>query len=149
MASASLTQARQLGFHELLDVGTLGVPYAAAGISARRSYVAQYPDRVRRYLRAVLAGGQRLIEDKPYALALYRKYLATDEPEVLEENYEFYVGKYLVRVPYPDDRTIQGVLNELAGEIPRAREASPRAFYDDQFIRELDQSGFFQASVAR
>ncbi|HEY7060358.1 MAG TPA: ABC transporter substrate-binding protein [Chloroflexota bacterium] len=149
VASASLTQARQLGFHELLDVGTLGVPYAAAGISARRSYAGQYPDRVRRYLRAVLAGGQRLIDDKPYALALYQKYLATDDPAVLEENYEFYVGKYLVRVPYPDDRTIQGVLDELAGEIPRAREVSPRDFYDDRFIRELDQSGFFQAHAAR
>ena len=145
IASASITQARQLGFHELLDVGTLGVPYAAAGISTRRSYVAQQPDLVRRYLRAVMAGAYRLIDDKPFALNLYRAYMSTDDLDVLEENYEFYVRKYFVRIPYPEDRAIQGVLDELAGEIPRAREVSPRDFYDDQFIRDLDRSGYFQS----
>ena len=144
IASASITQARQLGFHELLDIGTLGVPYAAAGITTRRSTVAQQPDLVRRYLRAVMAGAYRLIGDKPYALGLYRTYMATEDGDLLEETYEFYVGKYLARIPYPEDRTIQGVLDELAGEVPRAREVSPRAFYDDQFVRDLDQSGYFQ-----
>jgi hypothetical protein len=66
---------------------------------------------------------------------------------VLQETYEFYVDKYLVRVPYPNDRGIQGVLDELAGEIPRAHVARPREFYDDQFIRELDQSGYLRGSA--
>lgn len=145
IATASITQARQLGFHELLDVGTLGVPYAAAGLSTRRTYLGQQPELVRRYLRAIMAGAYRLIDDKPFAFDLYRKYMSTDEPEMLEENYEFYVVKYLARVPYPEDRSIQGVLDELAGEVPRAREVSPRIFYDDQFIRELDQSGYLQS----
>jgi NitT/TauT family transport system substrate-binding protein len=149
IASATISQARQFGFHELLDIGTLGVPYAAAGISTRRSLAAQQPDRVRRYLRAVMAGAHRLIDDKPYAFNLYRKYMSVDDAELLEENYEFYVGKYLARVPYPEDRTIQGVLDELAAEVPRAREVSPRAFYDDQFIRDLDQSGYFQGLSRR
>jgi NitT/TauT family transport system substrate-binding protein len=149
IASASISQARQFGFHELLDVGTLGVPYAAAGISTRRSHATQQPDLVRRYLRAVMAGAYRLIDDKPYALGLYRQYMAADDPDLLEETYDFYVIKYLARIPYPDDRTIQGVLDELAAEVPRASEVSPRSFYDDQFIRDLDQSGYFQSLGSR
>ncbi len=139
-----VSQARKLGFPELLDIGTLGFPYASTGVSARRSYASQQPDVVRRYLRGQIAGIYRLVNDKPFALTLYRKYLQTDEPDVLDETYEVYALQYLERGPYPDERSIQGVLDELAVEVPRARDANPRDFFDDRFVRELDESGYIR-----
>jgi NitT/TauT family transport system substrate-binding protein len=140
----SVSQARKLGFHELLDIGTLGFPYASTGVSARRSYASQQPDVVRRFLRGEIAGIYRLVSDKPFAMEVYKSYLKTDEMDVLEETYEVYALKYLERVPYPDERSIQGVLDELALEIPRAREVSPRDFFDDRYVRELDESGYIR-----
>jgi NitT/TauT family transport system substrate-binding protein len=141
----SVSLARKLGFHELLDIGTLGFPYASTGVSARRSYAGQNPDVVRRFLRGQIAGIYRIVSDKPFALELYKKYLQTDEADVLEETYEVYALKYLDRVPYPDERSIQGVLDELALEVPRAREVSPREFFDDRYVRELDESGYIRS----
>jgi NitT/TauT family transport system substrate-binding protein len=140
----SVSQARKLGLHELLDIGSLGFPYASTGVSARRSFASQQPDVVRRYLRAQIAGIYRLIGDKPFALDLYKKYLQTDEADVLEETYEVYALKYLERLPVPDEQSIQGVLDELALEVPRARDVSPRDFFDDHFVRELDESGYIR-----
>jgi ABC-type nitrate/sulfonate/bicarbonate transport system substrate-binding protein len=140
----SVSLARKLGFHELLDIGTLGFPYASTGVSARRSYAGQNPDIVRRVLRGQIAGIHRIVSDKPFALEIYKKYLQTDEADVLDETYEVYALKYLQRVPYPDEQAIQGVLEELALEIPRAREVSPRDFFDDRYVRELDESGYIR-----
>jgi NitT/TauT family transport system substrate-binding protein len=140
----SLSLGRRLGFHQLLDIGTLGVPYASTGASARRSYVAQNPDIVRRYLRAVIAGAIRLADDKAFAFDVYRPWLRTDDEEVLEETWEIYAVKYLSRVPIPDDHSIQGVLDELSQQIPAARTANARDFYDDRFVRELDETGYIR-----
>jgi NitT/TauT family transport system substrate-binding protein len=140
----AVSQALKLGYRELLDIGTLGFPYASTGASARRSTTSQQPDTVRRYLRGLLAGTARLLGDKPFALDVYQQYMQTDEPDVLEETYQVYTLKYLERVPIPDERSIQGVLDELAAEIPRAREANPRDFFDDRFVRELDESGYLR-----
>jgi NitT/TauT family transport system substrate-binding protein len=141
----SVTQARKLGYRLLLDIGTLGIPYASTGVSTRRSLVAEQPEVVRRYLRAQLAAIQRLRTDKPFALELFRQYLRTDDPDVLEETYEIYALKYIECRPYPDERSMQGVLDELAATNPHAAEANPRDFYDDRFVRELDESGYLRS----
>ena len=52
---------------------------------------------------------------------------------------------YVQRIPYPRPGGIQTVLDTLAPTNPRAATARPEEFYDDRFIRELDESGFFRA----
>jgi NitT/TauT family transport system substrate-binding protein len=141
----TVTQARKMGLNLLIDLGTLNVPYFNSGVGARRAFVAERPDVVRRYLRGVVAGIHRVRADKPFALSLYRKYLETDDADVLEDTYEVYGLKYAPPVPYPDAPGIQGVLDELAAENPRAREVSPSDFYDDRFVRELEDSGYIQS----
>jgi NitT/TauT family transport system substrate-binding protein len=144
MSYPTVTQAHKLGLRELLDVGTLGIAYASTGVAARRSYVAAHPDVARRYLRAILAAIHRLRADKPFALEVLGKYLSTDEADVLEDTYEVYLLKYMDPLPYPDERSIQGVLDELAAENPRAAEAKPGDFFDDRLVRELDASGYIR-----
>ena len=96
-------------------------------------------------MRGIVAGIHRVRADKPFALSLYRKYLDTDDPDMLEDTYEVYGLKYAPPVPYPHDQGIQGVLDELAAENPRALEVSPRDFYDDRFVRELEESGYIRS----
>jgi ABC-type nitrate/sulfonate/bicarbonate transport system substrate-binding protein len=140
-----VTLARRMGFRELLDLGTLGIPYAGTGVSTRRSYAAQQPEVVQRYLRAELAAIHRLLTDRAYSLGVIGEYLRADDPEVLGDTYDVYVVKYLEKLPYPDDASIQGVLDELADEVPRAREVSPSDFYDTRFLRALDESGYVRS----
>ena len=75
-------------------------------------------------------------------LAIYRKYLKTDDMEALEETYEA-VGLNLVpEKPYPTMKGIRIVLKEMASKNPKAEAAMPDQFVDLTFIRELDKSGF-------
>ncbi len=141
----TVTQARKLGLNLLIDLGTLNVPYFNSGVGARRALVAERPDVVRRYVRGIVAGIHRVRADKAFALDLYRKYLETDDADVLEDTYEVYGVKYAPPVPYPDAPGIQGVLDELAAENPHALEVSPRDFYDDRFVRELEDSGYIRS----
>jgi NitT/TauT family transport system substrate-binding protein len=144
MGHPMVTQARKMGFPILIDLGILNVPYFNSGVGTRRAFVAERPDVVRRYLRGIVAGIHRVRADKPFAFDLYRKYLQTDDPDMLEDTYEVYGVKYAPLVPYPDGPSIQGVLDELAAENPRALEVKPSDFYDDRFIRELDESGYIR-----
>jgi NitT/TauT family transport system substrate-binding protein len=144
MSYPTVTQARKLRFRELLDVGALGIAYASTGVATRRSYVAAHPDVTRRYLQAILAAIHRLRADRAFALEVLGKYLSTDEADVLQDTYDVYLLKYMDPVPYPDERSIQGVLDELVAENPRAAEARPRDFFDDQLMRELDESGYIR-----
>ena len=40
---------------------------------------------------------------------------------------------------------MRAVLDELAAENPKAKEAEPRKFFDDSFVRQLQSSGFIDA----
>ncbi|MCE3241290.1 MAG: ABC-type nitrate/sulfonate/bicarbonate transport system, periplasmic component [Deltaproteobacteria bacterium] len=39
---------------------------------------------------------------------------------------------------------IQEVLNQAAARNPKAKDAKPEAFYDDRFVKELDNQGFYK-----
>jgi len=37
------------------------------------------------------------------------------------------------------------VLDDLAGRIPKAKDADPKRFFDDSFVRQMQSSGFIDA----
>jgi len=40
---------------------------------------------------------------------------------------------------------LKAVLEELADRNPKAKEADPKKFFDDSFVRQLQSSGFIDA----
>src|SRR5437899_7402650 len=95
----SISRAKKLGHHVLLDISTLGIPYASTGITTRGRLMREEPELVRRYLSAQLEAIARMKRDKNLATAVMGKYLRTSDPELLSEAYEIYVQKYLLKVP--------------------------------------------------
>ena len=47
--------ARRMGFKEVVNIGTLNLPYVHNGLVTRRSLVRQQPERIRAFLRAYIA----------------------------------------------------------------------------------------------
>jgi hypothetical protein len=62
--------------------------------------------------------------------------------EVLDELYQTFSGKYLLRAPAPSEKGIRAVLDSLSDRVPAAKTAAPKDFFDDGFVRELVDSGF-------
>lgn len=141
----TIIHARREGFRELLDIASLGTPYAANGVTVRRSYLQQRRDIAVNYLKALLEAIARVKKDKPFAVDVMAKYLRTNDREILSETYDFAVGKYLKARPYPSVEAFRSVINELAQVNPKAKGQDPRRFYDDSILQELDKSGFIDA----
>jgi hypothetical protein len=40
---------------------------------------------------------------------------------------------------------MRSVLDDLAPRIPKAKDADPRRFFDDSFVRQMQSSGFIDA----
>lgn len=141
----AIGQAHKLGHRTLLDVASLAIPYASTGMSTRGRVIREDPDLVRRYMMAQVEGIARAKKDRSQAMAIMGKYLRTSDPQVLSEAYEIYCNKHLLRVPLPTVEGLRGVLEELAQRSPKAKEADPKRFFDDSFVREIQKSGFIDA----
>lgn len=141
----SIVQARREGYRELLNVASLGLPYASTGITVKRSLLLQRHELATNYVKAIVEAIARLKKDKPFAIEVMGKYLRTSDKEVLDETYAVSIAKYLKKVPLPTPEAFRAVIDELAQVNPKAKGQDPRKFYDDSIVRELEKSGFIDA----
>ena len=141
----SIARARKLGHRVLLDVGSLGIPYASTGMTTRGRLIREDPDLIRRYMAAQVEAIARAKKDKSYAMAVMGKYLRITDSEMLSEAYDIYVQKHLAKVPLPTIDSLRTVLDELAVRNPKAKEVDPRKFFDDSFVRQMQTSGFIDS----
>lgn len=141
----TIIQARREGFHEMLDIASLGTPYAANGITLRRSFMQQRREITINFLKAYLESIARVKKDKPFAMDVMGKYLRSKDRELLDETYEFAITKYLKPRPVPSAEAFRSVVNELAQVNPKAKGQDPKRFYDDGLLQELDKNGFMSA----
>jgi len=141
----TIIHARREGFREMLDIASLGTPYAANGITIRRSFMQQRQETAANFLKAFLESIARVKKDKTLAIDVMGKYLRTKDREMLDETYEFAITKYLKARPYPTVEAFRSVIEELAHVNPKAKGQDPRRFYDDTILQELDKSGFIDA----
>ena len=140
--------ARKLGFNIMVDLSQIGVPYQVGPMSTSRALVAQSPETVRRFVRAYLAGIHRLKTDKAFSLEVGRHYLQTDDLEVLEETWDYYM-RVIPEVPYISDDGLAAVLQELAASDPQAASARLDQFYDNRFLQEAEASGYVRQLYGR
>ncbi len=135
--------ARRAGYRELINLTTHGPDYPSIVITALRPWLEANEEAVRRFARAYVQGFHRARTDKAWALEVFRKYLETDDPEILDEGYEEFLS-CCPRVPYISEEGIARLLADLAAEEPRLAGRQPAEFIDSRFLRELENSGFIQ-----
>ncbi|HEX9443209.1 MAG TPA: ABC transporter substrate-binding protein [Candidatus Binatia bacterium] len=138
----SISRAKKLGHHVLLDIAAMGLPYASTGITTTGKVLREQPDLVRRYVTALVEAIARMKNDKPFATKVMGKYLRLSDPELLSEAYDIYVQKYLQKVPLPTVDSVKAVLDELAPRNPKAQKEDPKRFFNDAVVRQLESSGF-------
>ena len=141
----AIGHARKLGFHELLDIAALNMPYASTGITTRGEVMRKEPDLMRKYMSAQVEAIARMKRDRPFTSNVMSKFLRTNDQEQLAETYDVYVNKHLLKVPLPTSEAIRAVLDELETRNPKAKGQDPKRFFDDRFVRELQTSGFIDA----
>lgn len=140
--------AKKLGLNFLFDFIKSGPKTVYGTISAKDSYTKQNPEVIRGLLKAMIAATQFYKTNKAESIKIMAKYMRIDLPakaEEMEETYDAFVKTAFCK-PYVDPEGVAGLLEQIAVKNPKAAKADPRSFLDMSFIKELDESGYIDAT---
>ena len=139
------SRALKLGNRLMLHLPTLNIAYAANGVSTRGEIIRNDPDLVRRYLAAVVEASALMKKNRAFSFNVFRKYLRTDDADLLTETYDVQIVKYLLKTPLPTVDAVRAVIDELAERNPKAKDQDPGRFFDDRFVRQMEANGFIES----
>jgi ABC-type nitrate/sulfonate/bicarbonate transport system substrate-binding protein len=112
-----------------------------------RSYLRGNRDLATRVLKAYVEGIAYFKKNKKDSvrIILKRMRMEADKEKYAERTHEQYATVYFERIPYPSLGGIKTVLESLARENPKAKNADPNAFIDASILKSLEDSGFIKA----
>lgn len=146
---AAYVAAQKLGFHALLDLKELDIPYEAASLITTQTMIRGKAETVRRFTRGFVAGIQYAKSHREFTLMVLKKYMRTDDVDVLNASYDYYVERVIPKVPYVSEAGLQTVLDFIKERNPQAANAKVQDFMDNQFIKELEDNGFIRSLYGR
>jgi NitT/TauT family transport system substrate-binding protein len=136
-------KAQAAGFRELINLAEDGQAFPSIALATTRALVAEQPELARAFVKGYALGLKRFREDKDTAVAVYRKYLQSDDTETLAAAY----GVFKRVLAWPPaiaadglDRVRQAV---AVREEPRAAELTNDQVFDRQFVDQLQAEGMF------
>ncbi|HXF75471.1 MAG TPA: hypothetical protein VNN13_05220, partial [Methylomirabilota bacterium] len=94
---------------------------------------------VRNFLKAYVAGIKLTRENPEISKRALARYLATSDGALIDEAYQTFRGVF-PRVPYFTEEHIKSVL--AVTDHPKAASADPKDFFDNSFLKELEETGF-------
>lgn len=142
IAGIQTVTATKMGFRQLIDYSKLPLEIAGSGILVRRSYVAKNHDTTLRFLKAWIEGLYVFKAKPDFALSVLRKYVATQDTEVLSTIYNLYKERLIIK-PTPTVRVAKSMLYLLSRSSPEVAGVTPEGFIEPRFVNELESSGFF------
>jgi len=142
-SSPTNLRAEEAGARVLMNMGKAGVYFPHDAFMARRSFINANTDLVRRFLKAYSEAVYRLFTDKEISRRAIARYARAQDSKTLDTVYQ-YALDYVDKIPYNTREGIQEVLNQAAVRNPKAKDAKPEAFYDDRYVKELDDQGFYK-----
>jgi len=134
-----LAMAMKAGYRPLdLDMRAWNESIPCNGVWASRSWAHANRDTVIRYLKALTAAISMMKKDKEVAFRAMAKYYKFNDREVQQVIFNSAVD--MPRKPYP---AVEGIKNAMKlYDSAAMRRFKAEDFYDDSFMKELDQSGF-------
>jgi hypothetical protein len=117
------------------------IPFQHTGLVTTRGQISQSPDVLRRVVKSIIDGIQFMTVNPEVSKRAFRKYMRLQHDRELDDAYQL-LRSFLPRKPYPTVEGFKAVLAELADQIPAAKSADPKEFFDVRFLEELDRSGY-------
>jgi len=141
-------EAEKMGFRNLVDIGTLKIPYHVNAVVTRESTIKTRRPLVAKTVRAFTEALHYIKTNKEETKALIGKNLKITDPEGLERAYREYNAAF-PEIPYPTVEGVKTLLDDMAPRTPKAASADPKSFVDMSFVQELEASGFIRQLYKR
>lgn len=136
------------GWTTLVDTRSLDMPFQLSCITGRRTWIDHHRELVQRYVQGHVEGLLRFNADRPFAVAVQKKWGPTSDQEILVRTHEFAAGEFSPR-PFPTEAAIRGILEAMRKTLPKADPARAGDYIDPSFVARLDSSGLLAELAAR
>jgi NitT/TauT family transport system substrate-binding protein len=133
--------ARKLGFNLLTSFQDAGIKFAYGSIFITSDYGRKNRTSVLNFIRGFSEAIAFLRKNKEDTLSVLSKWTRNSDREALEDTYDFFLRLYPVK-PFSDEEAVRAVIDVLGEKNAAVKKFKPADFYDMQYLREVDQSGF-------
>jgi len=148
MPEPFVREAEKLGFRDLLDIGSLKIPFWWNAVLTRESILKAKRPVFSKFACAMVEAVHSIKTEKEATKAIFGKNLRITDPESLERAYRAYTAVFPDNL-MPTPEGVKTMLDDLAPRDPRAAAADPKAFVDQSLVRELESSGFIKQLYKR
>jgi len=129
------------GFHAVVDLRPYHMPLPGSGVVASKSWLAANREAARRFMKATVESIAVMKQDSDVASAAMAKWFAITD--AVEQHRIWTESADLPPKPYPSRAGIVKLM-ELFNS-PEMAKYKPEDFYDDRFVKELDDNGFIDS----
>jgi NitT/TauT family transport system substrate-binding protein len=143
MPEPFVREADRLGFRDLLDIGSMKIPFHWNASHTRESVIKARRPVIARYVRAMVEALHFIKTNKEGTKAILAKKLRMDDQEGLERAYRAYNAVFR-EAPYPYVEGVKTFMDDLAASNPKAASADLSKYVDMSFVQELESSGFIK-----
>lgn len=130
------------GYKPLVDIEAWKVPMTITGITVDEDWLQEHRETTRRLVKAYVEAIALMKNDKQVAVRAMVKYWNVTDPKMQDSFYDRGIA-LVARKPYPNVEGVKKTMQLYDSE--QMRKYKPEDFYDDSFVRELDQSGFIDS----
>ena len=141
IAPPNSLRAEKGGAKLLIDMTKSGIYFPYSTIISTRSFLEKSRPVALGFMKAYSEGVKRMNNDKAFSIAVIKKYMREDDPEILQTIYK-YAADYIVRIPEPNKEGVVEVLKQSSD--PKAKGALAENFMDEGLVRELAQKGLYR-----
>jgi NitT/TauT family transport system substrate-binding protein len=127
---------KRFGFRELIDLSRT-TKYQSNALVTLRQFAQSKPAVITAFMEAYVEAVRVFKQDREFTLGVLGRAMRSNDRTILEETYGFY-RDYFNDIPQPTLEGIQLILDELAPNTPKAREARPQDFVDLRFVKALE-----------
>ena len=133
--------ALSAGYKILVDLAKYNIPNAGSGVNVSRAWLKDNQEAARRFVKSTVETIALVKRNKHAAFGAMAKWYNVTDPEKQERFYREISN--LPRKPYPSVEGIKKVMEIY--NYHEMRKYKPEDFYNDSFVRELDQSKFIDS----
>jgi ABC-type nitrate/sulfonate/bicarbonate transport system substrate-binding protein len=145
VAVAGYVAAQRLGFNTLVDLAQANIPYEAASLITTQTLIRDNPEMVRRFTKGFIGAIHYSQTHREVTLKVLAKYMRTQDKDILNASYDYFVGRAIPRVPYVSERGLQAVIDFIRQRNPQTPNVKAAEFMDNRFIKELEDGGFIKS----
>jgi NitT/TauT family transport system substrate-binding protein len=139
------TMAVKAGYKIIADMGDYKLPVAGSAFAVDREWLKKNQDAARRFIKSTVEAIALLKTDKQATFKTLTKWYQITDPETLEY---FYAKTALIPAkPYNPVAGLKTVMEVYDSH--EMRKYTVEHFYDDSFVRELDESGYIDSLYKR